>query len=481
MGDLPDRALRFIRTHGLLNAGGRVVAALSGGPDSVALVLILLSLREDGRLPLHLSLAHLNHALRGAESDRDEDFCRTFAEQVALPLVVERADVRAHAAARGQSLEAAARELRYEFLGRVADSLADDVATGHHADDVAETVLLRLLRGAGLHALGAMAPSRPLAPDRPRVRLVRPLLGVPEADLRAYLAARGQAFCTDSTNRDTRFARNRVRHVLMPLLQREFPSFTPASLAGLNASALESAALVESLLDELWPRVCIRATPEATVLDSAQLSGAPPPLRKEAARRAFRALCGTAAPALRAGHLEALARLPDQPVGACVALPCGILARREHGTVRLSAESAAGWAPRPLAVPGLVELPEVELRVEACVLPPGRIGPDDAAAKATDMQVYLDLTAAGSALCVRTREPGDRFHPLGAPGEARLKEFLINQAVPRGERDRAPLVVAGDGGIAWVVGHRIGERYKVRNADGPVLQLRAVHAGEDVL
>jgi tRNA(Ile)-lysidine synthase len=459
-----------------VSAGEQVVAAFSGGPDSVALVLVLLCLRNDGRLPLGLSLAHMNHTLRGADSDCDESFCRAFADEHDLPIHVERADVRAHARAHRQSVEAAAREVRYGFLKRLADHLgADAVATGHHADDVAETVLLRLLRGAGLHALGAMAPSRPLDADRPCVRLVRPLLGVPKANLLAYLAGRGQGFCTDSTNRDTRFARNRVRHLLMPLLEREFPSFSASSLAGLNASALESAALLEALLDELWPRLCVQAGPEAVVLDCAQLSAAPAPLRKAAARRAFRRLCGIAAPALRALHLEELAHLPGRPVGACVALPGGLLARREHGVVRLSAGAAPGWPSRMLAVPGSVELPEVGLDIEATALPRGSMGPDEAAASAGDNQVYLDLAAAGNPLSVRTRQPGDRFHPLGAPGAGRLKEFLINRKVPRGERDRIPLVVAADGTVAWVVGHQIGEPFKLRGSDSPVLSLRAVY------
>jgi len=479
MDDLPDRAWRFIRTRNLLSPGHRVVVALSGGPDSVALALVLMSLCDDGRLPLHLSLAHLNHCLRGAESDRDEAFCRSFAEQRGLHIAVERADVGAHARAHRRSVEAAAREVRYDFLGRVADRLgAAAVATAHHADDVAETVLLRLLRGAGVHALGAIAPARPLSSARPHVRLVRPLLEVRKADLLDYLAHEAQAFCTDSSNRDTGFARNKVRHALIPMLEREFPSFSARSLCGLNASALESAALLESLLDRLWPRLCSHASPEAVTLDRAALADAPIPVRKAAARRAFRTLCDPPAPALSAEHLAQTAHLPEQPVGACVALPRGILARREHGLVRFVAAPAAGLPPRTLRAPGEVELPEVGLRIEARLPPPGSMGPAEAAENASESEVYLALEPTGATLTVRSRRPGDRFHPLGTPGGARLKKFLIDRKVPRGERDRIPLVIARDGAVAWVVGHRIGEPFKLRDRESPVLRLCAVRMGE---
>ena len=480
MDNLPQRAWRFIQSRDLLRAGERVVLGLSGGPDSVALALVLLALRDDGTLPLDIRLAHLNHCLRGAESDADERFCRAFAEAHGLPLAVERAEVRREARSRRLSLEAAARDVRYGFLARVAlAARASAVATGHHADDVAETVLLRIVRGAALAGLGAVAPSRPLAPEAPGVRLVRPLLPAARADVLAYLRERGQAFRRDSSNLDTRHARNRVRHVLIPALAREFPTFSARSLCTLNDSALEAAALIDATLEELWPRLCRPAEAGAVVLDAAVLREALPAVRKAAAVRACASLSRPGAPsALTAGHLDDFARLPGRPVGAAISLPDGVIARREHGIVRLSRSTGPEGLPvRRLCVPGAVSVPEAALAIEARALPPGALDAREAARRATGVEVYLDLDAAGSALEVRSRRPGDRFHPLGAPGERRLKEFLIDRKVPRSARGRLPLVTGRDGRIVWVVGQQIGHAFRLTGGPSPVLQLRAVPAG----
>jgi tRNA(Ile)-lysidine synthase len=328
MSELQLATLQFIRDHDLLHEGETVLAALSGGPDSVALALILLELAGAGDLPLNLHLAHLNHQLRGAEADREEEFCRRFADEHGLELHAERADVSAAAQRLQMSIEAAARKVRYEFLGRTAHAIgAQAVATGHHADDVAETLLMRIVRGAGVRGLAAMAPSRPLSRRRPNIRLVRPLLPARKADLLAFLNARGQAFCEDSSNRQAEFTRNKVRNVLMPMLERDYASFSVDSLYRLNQSALEVRRMIGGLLDGLWPRLCKRADQREVLLDAATFAEAPSPLRKAAAARALRLLAGDPPKALRAQHLNDLAALPERQVGTEVSLPGGLFAR----------------------------------------------------------------------------------------------------------------------------------------------------------
>ena len=201
---------------------GRVIVAVSGGPDSVALLLALATLRHAG----DLVIAHLNHQLRGAESDADEEFVRQLQERLAsegiVSSVIQLGRVNTAEAARDQkdNLEAVARRIRYDWLGQVAiESGARWVATGHTADDQAETVLHRLLRGSGLKGLRGIAPRRRLAGN---VELVRPLLSLRRAEVLAYLEALGQPFRIDSSNCDLRFTRNRLRHVLLPLLTEQF-------------------------------------------------------------------------------------------------------------------------------------------------------------------------------------------------------------------------------------------------------------------
>ena len=206
--------LKTIEDHGLIPKRGRVTVALSGGPDSVALVHILRELATDGTFDL-VGLAHFNHQLRGAAADEDEKFCREFAATLSLPIDVESTDVRVLARRYRTSIESAARQARYAFLERVAvRNRVERVAVGHTRDDQAETFILRLLRGAGTRGLSGIYPRMG--------SIVRPLLDVGRYELRDYLRDKCIAFRDDESNRDLRILRNRVRHELIPYLERRF-------------------------------------------------------------------------------------------------------------------------------------------------------------------------------------------------------------------------------------------------------------------
>lgn len=470
MDDLCNRVAAFVRNLGLLEAGGHVLVAFSGGPDSVALVLILGELSSSGRLPLDLRLAHLNHRLR-EEADEEEDFCRRFAREQGLPLTVERADVGRLARGCNGSVESVARRVRYEFLARTARAVAaPTVATAHHADDVAETVLMRLLRGAGVRGLGAMRPRRPLCDD---IALVRPLMNVRKHRLIAYLEDHGQPFCRDTSNRDTDYVRNRVRHRLIPLLQGEYPHFSVESLVALNEAAIETADLVEGAVDELWPALRVECEEGAVVLDAAVYEQAPPAVRKAAAARALRRLGMPDPLPLRAEHYRALAGLAGRGPGFGVSLPGGLHARREHGVLHFGRPGGRAAPPsRELPVPGSVEAPECGYRINARICPE-EVGPQEARQRASEREVFLAAERVRTPLNVRTRRPGDRFHPLGAPGRKRLKEFFIEARVPRHRRDRIALVTDAQDRIVWVVGHRIDDRFRLLAAGQPVLHLQA--------
>ena len=224
---LHQQIRRTIRRHGLCPPGARLLIGLSGGSDSVALVLLLQELAEHDRFTV-VALGHLNHRLRTTAA-RDEEFCREFAGRVGLPLAVESIDVRSYAASQRLSVEDAARRLRYDFLHRAAESVsADRIAVGHTRDDQAETFLLKLIRGAGLTGLGGIHPRRG--------KVVRPLVDVGRGDLRAYLESRGQSWMDDETNDDLRNPRNRIRHRVLPELDRA--GGAPSAPAVARAAAL---------------------------------------------------------------------------------------------------------------------------------------------------------------------------------------------------------------------------------------------------
>ena len=262
---LSRKVLVTLRDHCLVRAEDRIAVGISGGADSVALLWILRELEGDRSLGASLAgLIHVNHGLRGAESRRDEEFCRELAERLCLPIEIAHVDVAAVARETGRSLEATGRDLRYRFFQDAASRMgATLVATGHTVDDQAETVLLRLLRGAGARGVGGIRVRRGA--------IIRPLLHVRRTELRTYLAERQEPFCEDSSNDDRSFPRNRVRHELLPVIERIAPG-GPAALARfaalsvadetyLQAVATEAAAeivLSDSASGGIRPRACTK-------------------------------------------------------------------------------------------------------------------------------------------------------------------------------------------------------------------------------
>jgi tRNA(Ile)-lysidine synthase len=279
---LHARIRRTIQKYDLCPARTRLLIGLSGGSDSVALTLLLQELAGQDGFSI-LSLAHLNHQLRPT-AGRDEQFCRTFADRVGLPILVESIDVQGYAASQRLSVEDAARRLRYDFLHRAAGRVeADRVAVGHTRDDQAETFLLKLIRGAGLTGLGGIYPRKGA--------LVRPLLDVARADLRSYLVERGQDWVEDESNLDLDNPRNRIRRVVLPELDRAYGSETTPAIARAAALIREDAAYLDEASERRYIEVS-RSLPDGVEIDAAALGGDPVPIQRRVLLKALRAVSG---------------------------------------------------------------------------------------------------------------------------------------------------------------------------------------------
>jgi tRNA(Ile)-lysidine synthase len=324
---LDQTVAAFFRRHAFTGGG---VVALSGGPDSVCLALVLRDLYRQGTVP-DLTLAHLNHQLRGADSDADEAFVRDLACAWELPCHTDRLDVATAAAQSGANLEAAARQLRYRWLAQVArDERAAWVATGHSADDQAETVLFRMLRGSGLQGLSGMAERRVLAPG---IDLVRPLLSVRRAAIRGFLEARGQSFRQDRSNEDRRFTRSRLRHELLPLLAEQYNSAITAVLCRLARQARAAQQTLTACAGRLLADAELPHAGDMIVLDAAKLQSGSGHARRELFRLIWRREDWPMG-AMTFAAWERLAQLAERTTAA-LDLPGDVRARRLGRVVQL--------------------------------------------------------------------------------------------------------------------------------------------------
>jgi tRNA(Ile)-lysidine synthase len=437
----------YVRRHRMLAGGDVVLVAVSGGADSIALLHVLHALAPADRLRLHV--AHVDHGLR-PESGADAAFVRTVGERLGIPVDVLPVTVPA-----GGSLEARAREVRYAALEAAADRLgATRIALGHTADDQAETVLMRLLEGAGVRGVAGIPPVRG--------RIIRPLLGVRRGALRAELERAGLAWVEDPTNRDPKFFRNRVRHEILPLLEDAVAGDVADRLRRVAAAARDAVEALDQVAAGELARLA-RREDAAIVLPLAALRALPPSVAAEVLRRAAGEL-GARAP-LRAWAHRGLGRILADPPPRRAWRLGGVTVEVSVGLVRLGAGVLAPLPRRPLPVPGAVALPEIGRTLTARLVDAaGYVVPRD------PERVAFDAAALPGPLVVRGRLRGDRFVPYGGPGERRLKTFLIDAKIPRWRRARLPVVEAA-GVVVWIGGVRRGAAAPIEHATRQIVEL----------
>ena len=463
---------------GYSGAGTSLVVGVSGGPDSTALLRCLH--RLSGRRQLSLHVAHLDHNFRGEEAHEDARFAAALARDLGLPATVEERHVAGDGTQPGPSFEQAAREVRYAFLAEVADRVgAAAVAVGHTRDDLAETVLLHVLRGSGSRGLRGMSESVPWPWPRaaPSLRLFRPLLQSTKADTVGYCRALGQAYRDDSGNYLPRFARNRVRMDLLPLLVREYNPRIRESLVGLSRVAALELDYLEGEVDRLWEEMASEHR-DAVAFPLAGLASIHPALLSLMLRRAYAHLRGDAR-ALGRRHLDAMGDLVRAPAaGRCLDLPGRLKFHCSYQQVWLTRDRGIPcpfpaiddeyWLEIPANCEGLGPFTVGPWRVS---LRPGEASPPVREPSAGPKELAspepwtarLHRAALGDRVQLRGWRAGDRFRPLGLDGEKKLQDFFTDAKTPRSWRSRVPLLVA-EGGIAWVVGYRIADWAKAPDA-----------------
>jgi tRNA(Ile)-lysidine synthase len=457
----------FAGRHDLWNPDSRVIAAVSGGSDSVALLLILRALAAEGHLRL-AGVAHVHHHIRGRSADDDYAFVQALALRLGLPCDIGHADVPAMARQAGRSLEVAGRNVRLDFyrqaLGRLG---AQSIALAHTRGDQAETVLLRLARGAGPRGLGSMAPRSG--------HRIRPLLEVSRHELRAWLVAQGEPWREDATNSDVAVVRNRIRHHVLPQLAFVNPRVEEALARAARIHTADA-----DVLDELAGAEVERLVHHGqggVTIEAGGLHQLPEALARRVVLRALHAAEPSKAYSwndtdgvlrLTTGGPLDIGRVRVELNGRFVVLTVRATSPKSGGTAspRAGATTHADGPVVVLEVPGRVRHPSGWWILEA----DGPMAPE-ATAPSSANQVVLDAAALGRHLTIRGWRPGDRVQPLGLGGRKKLQDVFVDRKVPRDERSLVPVVLDARERIAWVAGHVVGEPFRVTSSSASVVVL----------
>ena len=460
-GDVCRRVAAFLRRYDL--SGSRLVVAVSGGPDSVCLLHVLATLKEELRLDLRV--AHLNHMLRGEESHADAEYVSALAFKMGFTVDIGKDDVHSLRRRRKMTLEEAARDARYRFLAQVADKYNTDlIVTGHTQNDQVETLLLHIIRGCGIQGLVGLKPITSRIIENQQAKIIRPILDITKGETHDYCHIHNLSPRLDSSNLDQSPMRNRIRMQLLPLLETYNDGIAEALLRLSGVAGDEVAYLDDQVLH--LAQQAITRKGDVVSLDRWVLADVHPVLLRYLLRSCLEQF-PNGLHDIESVHIEKMLSLMKKPAGRQMSLPHDLLFLTGYDCYWLGRERDLPCQFPPLEnnysllIPGVTSL--YGWYVEAAIV--------DAVGRYDDpMVAYMDMDAAGVSLCVRSWHEGDCFHPLGLHGTKKLGEFMIDAHIPRNWRKRIP-VVSSPAGVIWLVGYRLDNRVKVTEKTQRILRL----------
>lgn len=456
-----DKVLNFIRENRLLEAGDNVLLGVSGGADSTCLLHVLKSL--SGTLSVQLAVLHVNHGLRGKEAEEDEAFVRSLCKAVHIPFFSEKADIKAEAKVRKESEETTGRQVRYEMLKKCAKVWgADKIAVAHNENDNAETMLFQLFRGSGLKGLSGISPMRG--------NIIRPLLGCTRIEIENYLAKENQPYRTDYTNYENLYTRNKIRNQILTLVTEEINPLAVQNMSQTAKLLREMDAYFEKQAEEyikscMKQEVCGRklhkeplAAPEidkiCLPIDSFQALESP--IKQYVIRSGVFAITGSIKD-LTARHVLSTIECMEKPVGKTIALPGNIQVKKAYNHLIIE-KKTEGDTDNTGGI-------EDKYNISFQVIP-----------KTSDLEIpekkytkWFDYDRIRKIPNFRNRKTGDYIHILPR-GQKTVKQFMIDEKIPREERDRIPVLADGSH-ILWIVGYRISEACKVTQKTKNILQV----------
>ena len=472
---LEEKVLQTVKKFDMLSFDDRVLMGISGGPDSVTLLNILLSFKK--RYNLSFFIAHLDHKLRGKESDEDVNFVKNLAQELDLPCEVKSCNLVKITRKEHLTLEEAAREYRYKFFIETARKFkTNKIALGHNADDQVETVLMRFLRGSGLEGLIGIPPVRG--------KIIRPLIECSRAEIEEYCKENTIEYRTDSSNKEVVYFRNKIRLELLPLLSKSYNKNIKDTILRLSSIMSEVSRYLNQETELFFKEVARRESPDTVIIDLKKFTSLPLALKRRIVRKSIEVVKGNLF-SISFGHTNEILKLTECQLGEKeICLPGNLLARKIYSEILIFkkrvSKNQIGDISTPweydILIPGKTEINSLDIRVEIEIL------------DSRDIRSYLYFTGKKSKgeflefidynkiklpLKLRNRRGGDRFYPLNMKGLKKIKDFFIDNKIPKSYRDLIPILVDSEDQIIWIMGMRLDDRVKVNFDTKKVLRVKA--------
>ena len=451
--DLIGQATDTIKKHSMLKAGQRVLVGLSGGPDSVCLLAVLKRIKDDYNLTVHAM--YVNHNLRPDEIPAEIAFCEEFCNEMKVDFSVRSVDVKGYVKEQGINKQEAARDLRYKAFHEAAMEIrADKIALAHNADDQAETIFMRLIRGAGASGLAGM-PAK-------RGPVIRPLLEIERRDIEDFLVRENLRWVTDSSNLQTDYFRNKFRLTIMPELKK----INPGLIQSVNRTVSilqEEERYLGIIVTKTLMKMISRKTGTRIELFLTPMESMDIVILRRVLRRALDETEGLRG--ISFIHIEEIIRLVKEGMsGDRIYLPRGIRVIKDYSLLVITSEEPRKIASYEINVPGEVAIVGSGVVIKASFEEEGEDFGDGKSS------VLLDAANMNFPLKIRPRNQGDFFYPYGFGKRKKLQDFFVDEKVPRDERDSIPLVVSGDD-VIWVAGYRADDRFRVSGSTKKFLRL----------
>ena len=462
---LEEKVQQTIRKFDMLSFNDRVLIGVSGGPDSVTLLNVLLSFKK--RYSLSFFIAHLNHMLRGKESDDDVNFVKNLAQKLDLPCEVKSCNLTKISRKEHLTLEEAARKYRYKFYLESAKKFrANKIALGHNADDQVETVLMRFLRGSGLEGLMGVPPVRG--------KIIRPLIECSRAEVEEYCKENKIEYRVDSSNKEVVYFRNKIRLELLPLLSKGYNKNIKDTMLRLRSIISEVSEYLHQETELLFKEVARRESPETVIIDLKKFTSLPLALKRRIIRKSIEVVKGNLY-SISFKHNNEILKLTKYQLGEKeIYLPDNLMVKKIYNKLIIykkeiskeqTEEMPTHWE-YDILIPGETEIRSLGIKFEIKIL-------DSADIKSSlylagkkskgEFLEFIDYNKVKLPLKLRNRRSGDRFYPLKMKGLKKVKDFFIDNKIPKSHRDLIPILVDNEDQIVWIIGMRLDDRVKINS------------------